>query len=308
MEIQLESSLQQELLNVQLPTLPAIAVQLIALGQSEHADVTQLVDIVIRDPALSSSLLRLANSAAYRRVTPADTLTLATSYLGFEPSRMIALSATLVPALADEKQSSFCYTEYWRRALLAAACSRAIGRRLFPRDVEAASLAALLQDVGMLAVAQLPNAVYASMACDDAVHPAVVEHEREALGEDHAAIGAWMLNRWQFPERLVKSVALSNDYIAWQNGGKAGDFAGSVMAAGMMADVWMCAEKPHAIPTLYDRICSLLGMRWEDVVEVMTEASDEVPVVEALCSTRVFDQGHLQSALKILADIKPGAA
>ncbi|WP_078119357.1 HDOD domain-containing protein [Thiosocius teredinicola] len=304
----MDESLQQALLGAQLPTLPAVAVQLIGLGQSEHADVTQLVDIVIRDPALSSTLLRLANSAAYRRVTPADTLTLATSYLGFEPSRMIALSATLVPALAGDREQPFCYTPYWRRALLAASCSRAIARRLFPRDVESVSLAALLQDVGMLAIAQLPNAVYQGQACETFDHKGAVAREREVLGEDHATIGAWLLKRWEFPENLVDAVAVSNDYSRWQAEGKAGDFDGAVMASGLMADAWMSADQPEAVPTLHDRICALLGAGWDDVIEIMTEASAEVPIVEALCSTKVMDEASLQAALDVLAVAKVDAA
>ena len=178
MDNRLDETLQTELLNATLPTIPAVAIQLLSLGRADHQDIRHLVAIVENDPALSAALLRLANSAAYRRVRAADTVSMAASYLGFAPSRMIALSASLVPSLAGAQPQGFCYKQFWRRALIASACGRGIGRRLFRREVEELALAALLQDIGMLALAQVREPLYEGLDCDGFVH-------RQAVGAEH---------------------------------------------------------------------------------------------------------------------------
>lgn len=300
LETGLDKGLQQQLLSAKLPTLPAIAVQLIALGRSTSASIAQLVEIVSNDPSISAALVRMANSAAYQRIRPADSVTLATSYLGFEKSRMVALSASLIPALSGSGEPAFCFAQFWRRALIAGAIARAIGLRLFARDTESLFLAALLQDIGMLALARLQMPIYDRVHCNDFSHAAAVINERRVLGEDHAAVGAWLLEHWRFPARLVRAVRVSNNPALWRATNDGTDFSGAVLAAGLTADVWMWSGSPPDLSMLQSQICKLLGLDWKDVLTILTEASSEIPLVEALCGIQIGDLTSMQMALTIL--------
>lgn len=308
MEPFIEAALQRELLAIKLPTLPAVAIQLIGLGQSEHANAQQLATVVGQDPALATNLLRLSNSAAYRRARQADTVFLAVSYLGFEPARMFALSAALVPALAAGGGPGFCYTAYWRRALLSAACARVVGRHLLAADAEAVALAALLQDIGMLALAQLQGPFYATLECDGYVHGNALSYERERLSTDHAAVGGWLLDRWGLPERLALAVRASNapDLCMVDSAGV--DFNRLVMAAGLLADIWTWSGPPSDLAAHQADVCRLLGCDWPALVEMLDEASDEIPMVEAMCGMQVVDAAHLQLALQVLSERLPSTA
>lgn len=300
MESRLDEELKRQLLETRLPSLPAVAVQLIGLGRSTHANITQLVEIVNNDPALAVALIRMANSAAYRRIKPADSVALAASYLGFEKSRMIALSATLVPALADGGEPAFCYPRFWRRALIGGALARVIGRRLLPNDTEALFLAALVQDIGILALARLELPVYAQLHCEDFSHAKAVDSERRAIGEDHGAVGAWLLQHWGFPAHLVRAVRVSNNPSLCRATADGVDLGTAITAAGLMADAWMWTSAPPELSELESRICSLLDLSWPDVLEMLSEATAEIPLVEALCSVRVTDHTSMQMALSVL--------
>ncbi len=302
METALDDDLQHRLLHAQLPTLPAVAVQLIGLGSSTSAHVQQLVEIVANDPAVSASLVRLANSAAYRRVKPADSIALAVSYLGFERSRTVALSATLLPALVCSQQPAFCYLAFWRRSLIAGACARAIGQRLFPADIESLFLAALLQDIGLLALAQLPLAIYQGLDCEDYSHERMIHNERRAIREDHAAVGAWLLERWDLPAKLVQAVRFSNNPALARAASDHADFNSAVIAAGFMADAWMRSGSEPDLNVLRAQTVKLLGLKWQDVLKLFTGAAAEISLVEALCGVRVTDPGSVQQVLDILHD------
>ena len=246
--------------------------------------------------------MRLANSAAYQRIKPAESVTQAASYLGFQRSRMIALSATLLPALVNSKQPSFCYTAFWRRSLVAGACARAIAHRLFPEDTESLFLAALLQDIGILALAQLPLEIYDGIDCEDYAHERAVQAERRMIREDHGSVGAWLLERWNFPARLVGAVRVSNNPALLRTGSDGVDFSAGVMAAGLMADTWMWRGAPPDLTVLQSDIYSLLGIAWREVLDLFTEASSEIPLVEALCGVQVTDAPAMALALSVLRD------
>jgi putative nucleotidyltransferase with HDIG domain len=66
---------------------------------------------------------------------------------------------------------------------------------------EAAALGGVLHDFGKV--------VLASIA--DSVDPAQLERaaggEREVFGVDHARVGAWLGERWGFPEQVIKAIA-----------------------------------------------------------------------------------------------------
>ena len=53
----LNEDLQQQLLAAKLPSLPAVAIELLGLAGSASASIAQLAEIVGNDPAISAALL-----------------------------------------------------------------------------------------------------------------------------------------------------------------------------------------------------------------------------------------------------------
>ena len=302
----LDAKVEQQLQTAKLPSLPAVAVQLIALGRSASANVNTLTEIVSQDPAIAANLVRLANSAFYHRREPAETLAEAVGRLGYERSRIIAMSATVLPALRSIPVPGLPYSEYWRRTLIAGIVARAICHRLRPNDVEATFLAAMLQDIGILALAQLPNNPYRDIPSGTYSHEAAIEHERRLIAEDHGAVGAWLLEQWGFPARFVSAVRLSNLPGITPPTAKLNDFSGLVRASGLLADMWMWEGADPKLITHQSEVGRLLGMDWSVIVDLFADASSEIPLVEALCDVQISDVKNLQLALSTLREL-PGS-
>jgi HD-like signal output (HDOD) protein len=300
---QLHAAIEQQLRTARLPTLPAIAVKLIALGRSACANVDTLTEIVSQDPAIAANLVRLANSALYHRGNPAGTLAEATSRLGFERSRVIAMSATVLPAMHSVAVPGLPHSEYWRRSLIAGITARAICRHLYPNDVEATFLAAMLQDIGILLLAQLSNNPYSSISAETYTHDAAIDCERRLIKEDHGAVGAWWLEQWGFPARFVSAVRLSNvpgltPPIADQD-----NFSGVVRAAGLLADLWMGERSAERLVSRQSEVSRRLGVDWQEIVELFADVSSEIPLAEALCDVQISDVKNLQLALTTLREL-----
>jgi HD-like signal output (HDOD) protein len=298
----LDENLTQQLLDVKLPSLPAIVVQLIGLGRSASSNVDRLTAIISQDPAITVALIRLANAALYHRAEPAETLLEATSRLGYERSRVIAISATVLPALRSIHAPGLPYEAYWRRSLIAGVAARSIGQRLRPDDVESIFLAAMLQDIGILALAQLPVGIYRDIPSGTYTHEAAIECERELIKEDHGAVGARLLEEWDFPARFIRAVRLSNVPGITPFTPDLRDLAGLVRASGLLADLWLRAGTHPELTSYRAEIGRLLGMEWQTVVELVADASSEIPQVEALCGVQIPNVEDMRLALLILRE------
>src|SRR5438874_13741161 len=67
-----------------LPSLPAIAVQVLELAQKDHVDIAEIARVISKDPALSSKILRTVNSSFYGRANTISTISHALVLLGLQ--------------------------------------------------------------------------------------------------------------------------------------------------------------------------------------------------------------------------------
>ena len=71
-------------------------------------------------------------------------------------------------------------------------------------------LAALLQDVGMLALDQARPGLYRGGEAMQRDHAALADMERKRLQTDHAEVGGWLMRNWNLPERLHLAIEHSH--------------------------------------------------------------------------------------------------
>ncbi len=199
--------LQRVLDSPRLPSLPAIAVEVIELVRQQDVNIRQIADTIQHDPALATRILKTVNSSFYGQSHQIATISHALVVLGLNAVKTLALGFSLVPNLKVEQADGFDHIEFWRRSLYTAAAARALSRRAGYAAQEEAFLAGLLQDLGMLALNQALDSEYRELlAGHTGPHAALASFERERFGADHAAIGAELAAHWNLPEMLVESI------------------------------------------------------------------------------------------------------
>ncbi|MCW8860107.1 MAG: pyruvate kinase, partial [Deltaproteobacteria bacterium] len=77
---------------INLPSPPAIAVQILNTVQQEESDLNDLTKIISADPALTGKMLQIANSSFYSLETEVTSIDRALSVLGTNVIKNIALS------------------------------------------------------------------------------------------------------------------------------------------------------------------------------------------------------------------------
>src|SRR3954462_9959538 len=109
-----------------LPSLPAIALQVLQLAQREDVDISEIARVISKDPALSGKILKTVNSSFYGRAQAVGTISHALVILGLQSVKSLVLGFSLVTNLSKEKPKGFDHLAYWRRSIYGATAARAI--------------------------------------------------------------------------------------------------------------------------------------------------------------------------------------
>ncbi len=191
-----------------LPAIPVAVTQLITnlCGAEDDPAKEPTSSIVMRDSALSASVLRAANSAAAGFQMPATSVKEALQRVGENHLLKIALAHASQEALGGAvEEYGLEEGDAWRGALAGALAAEEIAQYTRKGDPNIAFTAALLRDIGKLAMGLVipPAEVTAVLNanCSD-----VTTRERDEWGFDHAQVGAALGRSWGLPEELLNGI------------------------------------------------------------------------------------------------------
>jgi diguanylate cyclase (GGDEF)-like protein len=255
------------------------------LCQSDDLDLAQIAATIGKDPALSAKVLRLVNSPVFGLRNEVRTVPHALALLGLNAVRTLALSFSLVRDLRKTQQTGLA--AYWKRSIISAVVARELAVALKFSAPDEAFLAALLQDIGMLALGRIAGRDYekvATEAGDD--HDHLADLERAAFGADHADVGSWLLGTWRLPEPLRQAVALSHSSVGGiASAGLHADvdrLARIVALSGAVADIWVRSNAVAASEVARDMAMDFVGLTPPALEPVLTRAAAAMPQVAEL--------------------------
>ena len=187
-----------------LPAIPALVQNLIDSFAREDVSFGQIARLISTEPGLSAKLLRLANSAYFRPARGIVSVDDAVKMLGIKMARNLVIASGLTAAL--KVAPGMDIQQFWRYSLSTACVARWLAGRA-GQDGELGFMAGLLHGIGQFAMrAGMPQDM---IRIDMVVHPLDARRalaEREALGFDHAEVGAELTRRWHFPESIAHGV------------------------------------------------------------------------------------------------------
>lgn len=192
---------------LRLPCSPTLLPRLVSVLEDVNASSMEIEAIIKMDTALAGSTLRLANSAYFtaggQRV---DSLSEAIMRLGSrEIFRLAALSMAGRWMVQPVEGFKWEPGDFCRRSLVCAVAAELLAEQSGKAEPSVAYTAALLHEIGKLAIAYSCAAHLPSVRAKcEAESVPWGRAEREILGYDFASVGAELLKRWNFPPSLVK--------------------------------------------------------------------------------------------------------
>lgn len=225
------SSLDSFFATVKLPTMSEVAHQLIKTLNNEEVSVTEVRDIIAKDPALTAKLLRLANSAQFGLPRGVNSLDDAIHMVGMAKVRTLSLGACMgesFPALPGLNSQ-----EFWQTSMACAGYAQWLAGAL-NMDTQQAWLTGMMLRLGELLIGQADPQALAEVERQPKLPGGRWEREKHLIGFSEGQITAELARRWNFPSSIVKALEHSLDPLSESAFNK---LAGVVHLAGTLADV-----------------------------------------------------------------------
>jgi HD-like signal output (HDOD) protein len=190
-----------------LPTLPAIHAGVAAITDDPNSSAVDVANVIESDPAFAAALLRVANSALYRRSEPVTTIARAVSLLGHKGIRELCLTTSVLDVMSWGARESRLTDGFWRHAIATAAAARVLGSHLETAGPEECFLAGLLHDLGALFwLHHAPQTWEAVATAAESLGLTLLESESRWLGVTHERLGRLMIQSWRLPVRFVEVI------------------------------------------------------------------------------------------------------
>ena len=270
------------------PSPPAIALQIVALASDPEIDVAKVASTISKDPGLTAKVLRVANSPLYAKRRRSENLRQALVALGLNAATTLSLGFSLVTAYKGGKGAGINLGRYWRRALLGASAARTFGAIQNVRSLEDLFLAALLQDIAVLAIDRVQPDFYRALS-PDATHAQLLAHEKPMIGTDHAEVGAWLLRQWKLPESLCATVEASHAPPCDGQSSTLGSAACCVALASACVELLLAPQNTVEDLQALATHAASLGIGAEALAGAMTTIVAEIPEMERLFDTEIMD-------------------
>lgn len=280
-----------------LPTPPALALKILNVVEDENLDLRTLVELIEKDPVLTSKLLKLANSGAFSRIHSEASLSRAAMMLGLKTVKMTALSFTLGDGLKQQTKGKHSMNDYWQRSLVTAVAARSIAEKVYPALADEAFLSGLLARIGQLVVAQCEPGQYQSFIEAGIFEFSTAEQQRAVFNADIWQVGGALLKHWGIPKRIYEVVG------SWSNclDGKCdtestnGKLTLLVAISDLIATLLLHPDHaPHAMAVLTRETEQCLKMEKAHLDECIIGLEDVVTSVGEVMSIEVPKASYLQ--------------
>jgi len=189
-----------------LHSSPLVGRKIVELTRDLNYDLGELTRCVESDPALAAKILRIVNSSHYGLAHRTTNLRSALVWFGLRSLRLIALTFHLVDGLTTGLNRQLSY-HFWRRAISMATVGARLSEKHADLERDDGYAAGLLCDLGVLALAQVVGDKYLALYEAASDNKELLELEHNEFGFCHPAVGARLLERWEFPEEIVAATA-----------------------------------------------------------------------------------------------------
>lgn len=208
-----------------LPTLPDMARKIQDLIDDPNVSAYQVVNLLSADPAVSMHIVRAANSAAFNHGKPVDNLLDAISRLGYRMLRSMVMDITMTKLF--QARSPLIHQQLkklWEHSRAVAANCYVLAQQQKHLKPDTAMLAGLVHDIGAL-----PIYLYADRH-HSRLNPVALE---DMVCKFSSAIGAKLLQNWNFPDELI-DVAAGHENLQRVNNSDVADYADVVTMANLL--------------------------------------------------------------------------
>ncbi len=178
-----------------LPTLPEIALKVRDIAENENATISQLGNVIQSDAALTTRIIKIANSPILRAPKEIENLNMALSRLGMKYTSNLAIGLAMeqmFQATSDFVDNRLRKT--WAQSTEIAGMCNVLAKQFTNLQPDKATLAGLVHQIGVLPVLAFAEE-HTALLRDSMTLETIIK-------EIHPSLGVRILTEWDFPTEL----------------------------------------------------------------------------------------------------------
>ena len=202
-ELAMSTVWEQLAANARLVSLPDVYLRLRSVLDDPNSNLADVADVVGNDPAMTTRLLRIVNSAYFGLGNEIDTVSRAVGLLGTQEVHDLVLAASVAKSFEGISSELMDMQRFWRQGVRRAIIGRELAVLCNVLDGERLFVAGLLSDIGHLYIYQLaPQKAQQAIELAQVQGIPLYKAEQALLGTDYARVGGELMRRWQLPQSL----------------------------------------------------------------------------------------------------------
>jgi len=187
-----------------LPTLPTVASEILALAQSPKTNASDVGSMIEMDQALMTKVLKLVNSSFYGFPGKIKSIQHAVVIIGFNKVKNVVVTASVFDMSKGRQSNQLNLTQFWEHSLGTAIAAKVIAptisNALQPDD---AFVGGLIHGLGKLILDQFLSEEYEQvLKIVKEKDCLLTEAEREHMGFTYSTVGSWLSEKWKLPAAL----------------------------------------------------------------------------------------------------------
>lgn len=195
-----------------IPQFPEHIISLNKMLMHKDVDLKDVALLIKKDPALTMDLLKMANSAHYRRTNKIEKIEIAVGIVGVNGLKYLVESNGVKKSL-EKKYDNIELQKLWDHSSEIAQIASILCDKFKLNEIgDLAYIGGLLHDIGKIVLKHLhPKTLEKinNICKEKGISTDIFEHLLE--GANHSLIGAKMAEKWQIPESIVKIIRNHNN-------------------------------------------------------------------------------------------------
>ncbi|MEW6990247.1 HDOD domain-containing protein [Colwelliaceae bacterium 6441] len=180
------------------------------LIDDEASTIDDIADVILLDPALSGTILKLANSSFFNYPGKIDTISKAVLVLGITEVYNLVIAYFTTKAFKNIDAPQPFLEDFWERSVDCALMIKYLGFQLNVPNAERLFILGLLHNLGELVVQQF-NAEKVSEANQLGSKDLPWKKQQQVLGFTFADCTAELLKLWQLPYSLMEPIRFQDE-------------------------------------------------------------------------------------------------
>ena len=184
-------------------TLPDTCVRLRQVLDDPRSSAADMAQVMSVDPSLCAKVLRLANSALFRFPAQITSISKALNIIGGEAAYNISMAETANLAFKSFTSQHINFKEFWERSVFTGLIARSIAQQVQQRGSERFFVMGILMHLSELVCATKLESTYVNYLQNKELP---IEAQREHFGFTFSNCSGLIIENWQLPENLYKSM------------------------------------------------------------------------------------------------------